>query len=149
MLTCFRIRHNCLTHMCLLQGAPISASTHTHCCVPITILYIWMEWLFSDRCQTFSWWGNVAWHPRRRLTWIFSWYQGCCVCITYFVYSLIYFRCIVISRISLGHIQPVLVSFHNSAFNWFILQSYPLLIRPRYRLANAQYCHMLGFAHDL
>jgi hypothetical protein len=55
MLMCLQIRHNCLINMCLLQGALISASTRTHCGVPITILNIGMEWPFSDKYQTFSW----------------------------------------------------------------------------------------------
>jgi hypothetical protein len=63
MLTCPWIRHICLTHILVLQGAPAPASTQ--CGVPITILHIWKECPCSDKSQTFSWSWNVAWYPRR------------------------------------------------------------------------------------
>jgi hypothetical protein len=72
--------HSCLTHMQLLQGVPTPASTQ--CGVFITISYIWKWWPFSHKSQTFALSGNVAWHPRRWLTWICSWYQGGHVCWT-------------------------------------------------------------------
>jgi hypothetical protein len=37
MLMCLQIRHNCLMHMCLLQGIPTSASARTQCGMSITI----------------------------------------------------------------------------------------------------------------
>jgi hypothetical protein len=79
MLTCLRVRHICLTHMYLLQGAPTPASTL--CGVPITTLHFQKEFPCSEKKkrQMFSLSRDVAWPPRR-LKWICSWYWGGHVC---------------------------------------------------------------------
>jgi hypothetical protein len=81
MLTCLRIRHNCLMHMGLLQSSPTSASIQ--CDEPITILHIWKELPFTDKCQTLTWSGHVAWHPRIETDMdFFSQYWGSYVYVT-------------------------------------------------------------------
>jgi hypothetical protein len=102
----------------------------TQCGVPITIWHIRIECPCSDKCQTFSWSGDVTWHPNRWLTWICSWYRGIHVFLSDSVlfFSLSHCVCIV-SGISLGNMQPVCHIL--TEFLWFfILGSPPLLIRP-------------------
>jgi hypothetical protein len=74
MLTCLQIRHSCLTHMLLLQGATIYTYT-VWCAHPEWVPMLW-------QLPNFPWSRNVAWHPRWWLTWVCSRCQGGCLYLT-------------------------------------------------------------------
>jgi hypothetical protein len=96
------IMHTIAWHEHLLHGAPTPASRQ--CGVPITVSHIQQECSCSDKCQIFSWWGSIMWHPGIWRTWICSWCKGGRAYLTHSVlFSLSNSICIVVSRISLGH----------------------------------------------
>jgi hypothetical protein len=92
----------------LFQAPPIPASTKWG--NPITM------WHIRNKCDTFLCSLNLALPLRRWLTWICSWYRGVHVYWPDCSIFLSNFICVVVSRISLGYMQHVLLSFLNSGF---------------------------------
>jgi hypothetical protein len=110
MLTCLRIRHNCLTHKHLLQGVHTQRGVHIYISCRTYVLKN-AKYFHGDRILHYTLWDN--WHgfvhgisALRPLNWISS----------ILLFDSIHIYVYIVSRILLGLVEPVLLSFLNSAF---------------------------------